>query len=154
MKLDHIDKQILRILQEQGRITNSDLADKINLTPPPTAERVKKLEKNGLIRKYVALMDPTKIDFNSFIFVEIVLSKHGQDAVNEFMNAIVELDEVMECHHITGKADFLLKVIAKDIPTYREFMISVLTALPHVKHLETFVVLSTLKQETKFPIDE
>jgi Lrp/AsnC family leucine-responsive transcriptional regulator len=154
MNLDYIDKQILNKLQDNGRMKNSDLAKTINISPPPTAERVKKLEKNGYIKKYVALVDPFKLGISCFTYVEVTLVRHGKDAVDRFMSSIVELDEVMECHHITGGADFLLKIATKDIPTYEEFIIHTLTALPDVQHLKTLVVLSTLKQETKISIGE
>ncbi len=154
MNIDNIDKKILETLQENGRIKNSDLAKTINISPPPTAERVKKLEKNGYINKYVALVDPTKVGITCFTYVEVTLVRHGKDAVDRFMSSIVKLDQVMECHHITGGADFLLKIATRDIPTYEQFIIQTLTALPDVQHLKTLVVLSTLKQETKIPIGE
>lgn len=154
MNIDKIDKKILETLQEDGRIRNSDLAKIINISPPPTAERVKKLEKNGYIKKYVALVDPIKVGITCFTYVEVTLVRHGKDAVERFMNSIVEIKEVLECYHITGDADFLLKVATKDIPTYEQFIIHTLTALPDVQHLKTLVVLSTLKQETKIPIGE
>jgi len=152
MNIDKIDKQILETLQDNGRIRNSDLAKIINISPPPTAERVKKLEKNGYINKYVALVDPKKVGVTCFTYVEVTLIRHGKDALKRFMSAIVKLDEVMECHHITGGADFLLKIATNDIPTYEQFIIQTLTALPDVQHLKTLVVLSTLKLETKIPI--
>ncbi len=153
MNIDPIDKKILETLQEDGRITNSDLAKIINISPPPTSERVKKLEKNGYIKKYVALVDPVKIGVTCFTYVEVTLVRHGKDAVVRFMSSIVAIEEVLECHHITGGADFLLKIATKDIPTYEQFIIQTLTALPEVQHLKTLVVLSTLKQETKIPIN-
>jgi len=154
MNLDKIDKKILETLQEDGRIKNSDLAKIINISPPPTAERVKKLEKNGYVKKYVALVDPIKVGITCFTYVEVTLVRHGKDAIERFMSSIVKLDEVMECHHITGGADFLLKIATRDIPTYEQFIIQTLTALPDVQHLKTLVVLSTLKQETKIPIGD
>ena len=154
MNLDKIDKKILETLQADGRIKNSDLAKIINISPPPTAERVKKLEKNGYIKKYVALVDPIKVGITCFTFVEVTLVRHGKDAIERFMSSIVKLDEVMECHHITGGADFLLKIATRDIPTYEQFIIQTLTALPDVQHLKTLVVLSTLKQETKISIGD
>jgi len=154
MNIDKIDKKILETLQENGRITNSDLAKIINISPPPTAERVKKLEKNGYIKKYVALIDPVKVGITCFTYVEVTLVRHGKDAIERFMGSIVKLDEVLECHHITGGADFLLKIATKDIPTYEQFIIHKLTALPDVQHLKTLVVLSTLKHETKIPIGD
>ena len=154
MNLDKIDKKILETLQEDGRIKNSDLAKIINISPPPTAERVKKLEKNGYVKKYVALVEPIKVGITCFTYVEVTLVRHGKDAIERFMSSIVKLDEVMECHHITGGADFLLKIATRDIPTYEQFIIQTLTALPDVQHLKTLVVLSTLKQETKIPIGD
>lgn len=154
MKLDSIDKKILNILQDDGRIRNSELAKKINISPPPTAERVKKLEKNGYIKKYAALVDPVKVGVSCLTYVEVTLVRHGKDAVERFMDSIVKLDEVLECHHITGGADFLLKIATKDIPTYEQFIIHTLTALPDVQNLKTLVVLSTRKQETKIPLGE
>ena len=154
MNLDKIDKKILETLQADGRMKNSDLAKIINISPPPTAERVKKLEKNGYVKKYVALVDPIKVGITCFTYVEVTLVRHGKDAIERFMSSIVKLDEVMECHHITGGADFLLKIATRDIPTYEQFIIQTLTALPDVQHLKTLVVLSTLKQETKIPIGD
>jgi len=154
MNLDKIDKKILETLQEDGRIKNSDLAKIINISPPPTAERVKKLEKNGYVKKYVALVDPIKVGITCFTYVEVTLVRHGKDAIERFMSSIVKLDEVMECHHITGGADFLLKIATRDIPTYEQFIIQTLTALPDVQHLKTLVVLSTRKHKTKIPIGD
>ncbi len=154
MNIDNIDKKILETLQENGKIKNSDLAKIINISPPPTSERVKKLEKNGYIKKYVALVDPTKVGITCFTYVEVTLVRHGKDAVERFMSSIVKIEEVLECHHITGGADFLLKIATRDIPTYDHFIINILTALPDIQHLKTLVVLSTLKQETKIPIGE
>jgi DNA-binding Lrp family transcriptional regulator len=152
MNIDNIDKKILDTLQENGRIKNSDLAKIINISPPPTAERVKKLEHNGYIQRYVAIVDPAKVGITCFTYVEVTLVRHGKGAVERFMRSIVEIEEVLECHHITGGADFLLKIATRDIPTYEQFIINTLTALPDVQHLKTLVVLSTLKQETKIPI--
>ena len=154
MNIDNIDKKILETLQENSKIKNSDLAKIINISPPPTSERVKKLEKNGYIKKYVALVDPTKVGITCFTYVEVTLVRHGKDAVERFMSSIVKIEEVLECHHITGGADFLLKIATRDIPTYDHFIINILTALPDIQHLKTLVVLSTLKQETKIPIGD
>jgi DNA-binding Lrp family transcriptional regulator len=154
MNLDKIDKKILNILQDNGRIRNSELAKKIKISPPPTSERVKKLEKNGYIKKYTALVDLVKVGVTCITYVEVTLIRHGKDAIKRFMDSIVKLDEVLECHHITGEADFLLKIATRDIPTYEQFIIQILTALPDVQNLKTLVVLSTLKQETKISLGE
>ncbi|NQV14733.1 Lrp/AsnC family transcriptional regulator [bacterium] len=153
MKIDETDKKILSILQEDGRISNAELARRINRSAPPTLERVKKLERNGVIQNYVALADPSKLNLNCFTYVEVTLVRHGREGVERFIKAITGLDEVMECHHITGGADFLLRVASRDIPGYENFVLHKLTALPEVQHLKTLVVLSTLKQETRLPLN-
>ncbi len=152
MGIDKTDEKILSILQKKGRISNAELARQINLSPPPTLERVKKLERNGVIQNYVALVNPTELGLTCFTYVEVTLVRHGREGVERFMNAITKLDEVMECHHITGGADFLLKVASRDIPDYENFVLHKLTALPEVQHLKTMVVLSTLKHETCLPM--
>jgi len=150
--MDKTDELIIDILQKDGRISNAELARRIKMTPPPTLERVKKLERSGLIKKYVALIDPGKMGFTCFTYVEVTLVRHGSENVERFMKAITTLDAVMECHHITGGADFMIKVASRDIPDYENFILHKLTALPEVQHLKTMVVLSTLKHETKLPI--
>ncbi len=152
MFLDKIDKKILNIIQTNGRITNADLAKQINMSPPPTLERVKKLEKNGVIKKYVALLDPAAVGIGTYTFVEITLARHGSDVVAKFIEAIKGIDEVMECHHITGDADFLLKIAVGNISAYEKLLLNKLTDLPQIRHLKTMVVLSTMKDETSFKI--
>jgi Lrp/AsnC family transcriptional regulator, leucine-responsive regulatory protein len=152
MDIDIIDRRILQILQTEGRITNAELAKQINMSPPPTLERVKKLEKKGYIKKYVALIDPVKIGINNLAFVEVTLSRHGKDVVDSFIGEINKINEVMECHHITGDADFLLKIAIRDIAAYEELLLHKLTNLPNVEHLKTLVVLSTMKNETALKI--
>ena len=152
MKIDTIDKQILEILQTDGRITNSNLAKKVGISPPPTLERVKKLERNGIIDKYVCLLNPEKVGIETFTFVEVTLVRHGSEPVKKFIQAVNKVEEILECHHVTGEADFLLKIAVKDIPAYEDLLLHTLTNLPGVQHLKTMVVLSTTKKETKLPI--
>jgi len=151
--MDKIDIEILKILQADGRITNAKLAKEIGISPPPTLERVKKLEKTGVIKKYVAVVAPVALGIEVFTFVEVTLDIHGKKAVDEFLGAVVGLDEVMECHHITGAGDFLLKIAAKSIAAYEDLIFHGLTELPHVQHLKTMVVLSTPKHETAYKVD-
>ncbi|MBC8322903.1 MAG: Lrp/AsnC family transcriptional regulator [Candidatus Marinimicrobia bacterium] len=154
MLLDNTNKRILEILQNDGRITNRELAKKINMSPPPTLERVKKLEEKEYIQKYVALIDPEKVNAKCFTYVEVTLVRHGKKPVQRFMESITKMEEVLECHHITGDTDFLLKVVNKSVSDYENFMLHKLTELEDIQHLKTLVVLSTLKQETKIPINE
>jgi len=152
MILDKTDRKILRILQADGRITNAELAERIGISPPPTLERVRKLERNGIIRKYAALINPIAVGVETFTFVEVTLSRHGQDSVLAFMKAVDSVPEILECHHVTGDADFLLKIAVRNIPAYEDLVLHKLTALPHIQHLKSMVVLSTLKNETSLPI--
>jgi len=153
MIFDDTDKKIIKILQDDGRITNAALAERISISPPPTLERVKKLEKNGIIKKYVALLDAQKVGYSTFTFVEVRLEKHTKENVDKFIHAVKKVDEIMECHHVTGEADFLLKIAVKDIAGYEELVLQKLTKLPSVRNLKTMVVLSTFKDETAFNID-
>ncbi len=152
MELDHTDQNILKELQLNARITNAELAKRVNLSPSSTLERVKKLESSGLIDRYVALLNARIAGFNCYTFVEVTLRRHGETPVEDFFNSISKMDEVLECHHITGEGDFLLKIATKDLPKYDEFILHGLSALPNVKHLKTSVVLSTFKNKTDLPI--
>ncbi|KPK87082.1 hypothetical protein AMJ80_12610 [bacterium SM23_31] len=139
VRLDKTDIEILKILQKNGRITNAELAKKAGISPPPMLERVRKLEKNGVIRKYVALVDPSSIGIETFTFVEVTLSRHGKDAVKEFIDAATKIEELLEFYHITGDADLIINKLIE---------------LPHILHLKTMVVLKTYKSETSFNIVE
>jgi DNA-binding Lrp family transcriptional regulator len=150
-KLDSTDEKILTHLQLNGRMSNVELSRKIGISPPATLERVKKLEQGGVIRGYVALTNPQQLGLSCTSFVEVTLGRHGREGVERFISEVTGLPEVLECHHITGDADFLLKVVTWDILSYEDFVLRKLTALPDVQHLKTLVVLSTLKQETRLP---
>lgn len=154
MKLDEIDLKLLKILQTNGRITNSDLAKQVRLSPPPVLKRIKKLEKSGIIKSYVALVDPPAVGFETLTFVEVRLNWHKKDIVTKFVNEILKIDEVLECHHVTGSADFLLKIAAKNIPAYEELVLDKLLDLPSIQHLRTMVVLSTPKSNTALNLKE
>lgn len=153
MKIDRTDVKILNILQRNGRITNTALAREIDMSPPPTLERVRKLEKNAVIKKYVALVDAPTLGIGTQTFVEVKLRGHTKENVNAFIDAARTMNEIMECHHVTGDADFLLKIAVRDIPAYEELVLHKLTALPHVANLKTMVVLSTFKDETAYHLE-
>ena len=152
MDLDYKDKHLLEELQKNSRITNAELAKHIGLSPSSTLERVKKLEISGFIDKYIAILNPRKAGYSCFTFVEIKLARHGETPVEDFISSIAHIPEVLECHHITGEADFLLKVATKDIPTYEELILHQLSALANVQSMKTSVVLSTFKNETKLTV--
>ena len=152
MDLDYKDKHLLEELQKNSRITNAELAKRIGLSPSSTLERVKKLEISGFIDKYIAILNPRKAGYSCFTFVEVKLARHGETPVENFISSIALIPEVLECHHITGEADFLLKVATKDIPAYEELILHQLSALANVQTMKTSVVLSTFKSETKLTV--
>ena len=152
-QLDDTDKQILNILQENGRITNAELASRVGISPPPMLERVKKLEKRGFIKKYVALVDPDAVGKGTMALVSVSLDRHRIKSIDQFMRAIERLPEVMECYHITGEEDYLLKVAIKDIHEYENFVLQKLTKIPALSKIKTSFILSTVKYETNFLIE-
>ena len=152
MKIDQNDKFILEELQKNARITNSELSKRVKLSPSSTLERVKKLESSGLIDRYTTLLDAKKAGYTCITFVEVKLTRHGEAPVDDFFKSISQIEEVLECHHITGEGDFLLKIATRDIPHYDELILHGLSALANVQHLKTSVVLSTFKHKTQLPL--
>jgi len=152
IKLDKKDKQILKILQANGRITNAQLAMDVGLSPAPTLERNKKLEKVGIIESYHARLNHAAIGLGVSTFVKVTLKSHNKEAINRFADEMQKVDEVVECHHTTGTADFMLKVVAKDIPAYQELMLENITEILEINEIESMVVLSTLKDSRTVPV--
>lgn len=153
MKIDSIDKQILSILQQDAQITNVELARKIGISPPAMLERVKRLEKNGIIKRYVAIVDPSKISKGIFALVSVSLSAHQLSSIDQFTRQIKKLDEVLECYHVAGEEDFILKIAISSIEEYEKFILSKLTKINGVSKVNTKFVLSTVKYNTKIKIE-
>lgn len=152
-KFDEIDKKILNILQERGRITNANLATEVGLSPPPMLERVKKLEKNGVIERYVALLDPKKVNRSTIVYVSLTVARHrvkSFDLVNQELN---KFSEVLEIYHISGEEDYLIKVVVQDIQEYEQFLLKKLATIPAISRIKSNVVLSTIKYGTKIEIE-
>ena len=154
MDLDSTDRTILRQLQADGSLTNSELARRVGLTPAPTLERVRRLEREGFIRKYVALVDPIRLGKSVTTFVSVILESHKLQTTLRFRAAVEKLPEVLECHHIAGDEDFLLKVVASSPADYERFVLETLTRVPGIEKVKTIFVLSSSKQETAIPVDE
>jgi Lrp/AsnC family transcriptional regulator, leucine-responsive regulatory protein len=152
VKLDAVDVKILGILQKEGRITNFRLARKIGLTPAPTLMRVKKLESAGYIRRYVALVDPEKLGMPVTAFVSVILESHKRKTSMDFVEAVNRLSDVLECHHIAGDEDFLLKVVAASPGEYEKFVMEKLTKISGIEKVKTIFVLSSSKYETAIPV--
>ena len=152
LDLDETDIQILEFIQENSRYTIKELASKLNLSTTPIFDRLKKLEKHGVIQKYVALLDPKKIGKKLVVFINLSIKEHSKEDVETFVRSIVEFAEVLECHHVTGDADFILKLIFSDIEEYNEFVLDKLSVLPNVGRIESRFSLSTRKSTTHIPI--
>lgn len=152
--LDEIDKKILSILQQNGRIPNNKLAEKVGLTTTPTLERVKRLEREGIIKGYGAQVDPEAIDKGLVVFCSLRLAVHQMHTLDEVCEEINSMSEIQACYHITGDSDFLLKIVVKDMPAYEKFMHDKLTRLPGIERIYSNIVLSTKKENYHLPIDE
>jgi Lrp/AsnC family transcriptional regulator, leucine-responsive regulatory protein len=152
IKLDAIDRKILELLQTNSNITNAQLAQEIGLSPAPTLERVKKLETSGVIRSYHAVIDGASVGLGVSTFVMVTLKGHNKENIEKFMKAIRKIDEVVECHHVTGQADFILKIVAADIPAYQNLMLEKVTNIEVVDSLQSTVILSTFKDSKVLPL--
>jgi Lrp/AsnC family transcriptional regulator, leucine-responsive regulatory protein len=145
VKLDKTDRKILELLQKNSNITNALLAKEIGLSPAPTLERVNKLENAGIIKSYHAVIDPAAVGLGVSTFVMASLKGHNKDNINKFMAAIQKIDEVVECHHVTGAGDFILKIVCADITAYQQLMLEKVSNIDVVDSLQSLVILSTMK---------
>ncbi|WP_261841685.1 Lrp/AsnC ligand binding domain-containing protein [Aliamphritea ceti] len=151
-KLDKIDLNILNTLQKNGRISYVDLADTVGLSTTPCMERVKRLEKDGLIQGYYARIDPQAMGFGMLVFVEISLSYQSPDAFQKFNQAVATLPYVQECHLVSGDADFLIKARIADMSEYRALLGEMLLTLPGVKNSKSYIVMEEVKETLSLPI--
>jgi Lrp/AsnC family transcriptional regulator, leucine-responsive regulatory protein len=134
-KLDAIDLKILKILQEDGRISNLDLSNKIGLSAAPTLERVKKLERAGIIKGYHASLDLYRLGLGTETFMQISLAYNKQNAIDNFMEQIGKIDEIMECYQVTGASDFILKIVVKDVQAYELLVREKLSKISEITHI-------------------
>lgn len=152
-KLDALDLKILRILQENSKITNLDLSKQIGLSPAPTLERVKKLEQTGIINSYHAFVNAAAIGLSVKTFVLVSLAWNKENALNNFLAKINKIDEVVECYIITGEADFLMKIITKDIASYEQLLFKTISQIEEIERLKTLMTLSVVKESKILPFD-
>ncbi len=146
-QLDRIDRKILVELQKDGRISNVELARRIGLSATPCLERVKKLEREGYIKGYKAIVDPAKLGQALLVYVEITITKTSPDVFNEFNRAVKQHEEIIECHLVSGNFDFLLKTRVTDMSEYRAVLGDILLKLPNVSESRTYVVMEEVKGE-------
>jgi len=151
-KLDRIDRNILAELQSDGRLSNVELSKRVGLSPTPCLERVKRLESDGYISGYKAILNPEKLGAALLVIVEITLTKTSPDVFDDFSKAVHELDVIQECHLVSGDFDFLLKTRVADMAAYRQLLGDTLLRLPAVSESRTYVVMEEVKSNNMLPI--
>lgn len=152
-KFDEIDLQILRELQNDGRMTNVELARRVGLTAPPCLRRVRGLEEAGVIRSYHADLDPAKLGYGITVFAMVSLRSQAEDDLRAFEDYVGALEEVRECYMLNGEIDFILKVVARDLQSFQNFLTTRLTAAPNVSSVKTSLTIRTAKQLSGVPVD-
>jgi len=150
--LDAIDRRILGRLQDNARLTNVELAEAVGLSPSPCLRRVRELEESGIIRRYVALLDPAAVDLPVSVFVNVTLERQVESALERFEAAIQKRPEVMECYLMTGDADYLLRVVTADLSAYERFLVEHLTRVPGVASIKSSFALKQVKYRTALPM--
>jgi DNA-binding Lrp family transcriptional regulator len=151
--LDATDIKILDLLQENGQITTKKIAETINLSATAVFERIKKLEKNGFIKKYVALLNEHKLGLKQVIFINLTLKEHTRSYLEKFVNEVKEFPEVLECYRVSGNFDFLIKVLVEDIHSYETFILTKLSLLSNLGNVQSHVALSEAKKTTKVKLN-
>ena len=154
IKLDRIDKNILKLMQADAKISNLELADQVGLSPTPCSRRVKRLEESGLIDRHVTLLNAKALGLDLIVIIGISMDRHTPDRFEAFEKAIVAMPEVMECSIVTGQtADFLLKVVVKDMAHYEKFLLGQLTKLSGVSGVHSSFVLRQVINKTALPLE-
>jgi Lrp/AsnC family transcriptional regulator, leucine-responsive regulatory protein len=151
--MDDVDRKLLRALQTNGRISNADLARLVDLAPSSTLDRVRKLEERGVIRGYRGMLDPPALGFQVQAMVLISLDRHQAGPIDEFEARVRAVPEVVTCLHVTGRYDYMLHVVVRDIDHLRDLLTHCLGAIRGVEKQETFLVLSTVKEDQGFPLE-
>ncbi len=152
MKLDSIDFKLLNLLQQDCKKTTKEYAHKLGLSTTAVYERIKRLEKSGTIKSYVALVNTFQVDKSFTVFCHIKLVQHTRDNIRQFERDVLKLEEVVECHHLSGDYDYLLKILVKDMEDYRNFMVSKLTAINHIGSTQSSFTIKEVKHSTAIPL--
>ena len=150
--MDKIDRRILQTLQQDGKLANNELAQRVGLSASPCLRRVKQLEDAGIIEKYVALVNPQKVNLGLTVFARIWLK--GQDAktVNHFIDSVRGIPEIVECQLMAGDCDFFLRIVVSDLDAYRKFQIQHLNKITGIQNVKTEIPLQSIKQTTELPL--
>ena len=151
-KLDKVDRDLLNYLQENARITNAELARRVELSPPGLQKRVRKLEEAGIIDQYATILNPETVGYDMLCYVQITLVRHKSDFLQNFMKVVQDIPEVLEAYHITGEYDYLLKVVIRNRKHLEEFILETLSPLPGMDKIRISLVLNKIKSTTAVPI--
>jgi Lrp/AsnC family transcriptional regulator, leucine-responsive regulatory protein len=154
LQLDGVDKSILREIQRDGRLSIVELAERVNLSKSPCLKRLRRLEKDGYIKGYNAVLDAKKLSYGHLVFVQVTLANTTREKLEEFNRAVQNVPQVLSCHMMSGGYDYLLKVRTRDMDEYRILMGDVLSALPSVGQTSTFAVMEEVKDTMHVPIDQ
>jgi len=152
--MDGTDRAILAHLQAEGRLTNSQLADRVHLSPSPCLRRVKRLEGDGTIAGYRAVLDRRRVGLGLTIFVEVKVGGHSRERAQEFEDAVLGVDTIVACHVVAGGADFLLEVAVADLAAYERFLLDTLLTLPGVDDVRSNIAIRTVKEAAPLPLDD
>lgn len=150
--MDNTDKKILEILQGNALITAKELAEKLSLTTTPIYERIKKLQKTGIIKKYVALLDADLLNKNILVFMNITIKDHHSEKREQFVKQMERLEEVLEFYHTSGSFDFLVKVRFSNIKSFRNFLVNEVASIPNISDIDSQIVLEEIKYSTKISL--
>ncbi len=153
-ELDKIDRKILRILQEEARISFTELGERVGLSTTPCTERVRRLEREGVILSYSARLNPQQLKANLLVFVEISLSFKSGDIFEEFRRAVLKLPHVLDCHLVSGDFDYLIKARISEMASYRKLLGDILLKLPHVRESKSYIVMEEVKETLQLPVPD
>lgn len=154
MRFDEIDIRILALLQENGRMTNVELAERVGLTAPPCLRRVRALEQEGAITGYHAALDPSALGYNLTVFALVSLKSQAESDLRAFEQLVADIPEVRECHMLNGEIDFILKIVAPDLQSFQTILTTRLTTAPNVEHVKTSLTIRTSKALPGVPVPE
>ena len=151
--LDAIDLHLLALLQKDGRATHRELARQVDLSPPGLQKRLRKLEDSGVIQGYAALLDRQALGLDLLCFVQVTLAHHEPQMIARFRDELGQIPEVLECHHLTGEFDYLMKVVVRNHQHLQTFLFEKLTPIPGVDKVRTSIVLREIKESTSLPLE-
>lgn len=154
MRFDDIDVRILALLQDNGRMTNVELAERVGLTAPPCLRRVRALEQQGAISGYHAALDPASLGYNLTVFAMVSLKSQADTDLRAFEQLVSDIPEVRECHMLNGEIDFILKIVAPDLQSFQQILTTKLTTAPNVEHVKTSLTIRTSKALPGVPVPD